>query len=437
MILSPTQNIVAADTHRFRVCCNGRRWGKTTLAIEEIKGKGVAKPSRIAYIANTYQQARDIAWTELKRELQPVFHGKPNESRLEIKIKTIKGGESVIILRGWESIETLRGQHFDFIVLDEVAQMKNFKEQWEQVVSPTLTDTHGEVLFISTPKGYNHFYELFSKDPSQQPVKGVAQDPDFKSFHFTSYDNPYIPKDEIDRQARALTEDAFAQEFLADFRKMEGLVYKEFNRDKHVYTDAAYNLTYMIERLAGVDWGFTNPTSCHLIEKDSDRHYWITNEFYHTGKTTSEVIEHVKSIRPNKVYPDPAEPDRNEEARRAGLNIREVSKDIEAGINCVRELFKQDRIHIHYTCAALINELETYRYPDKKPDKNEPELPVKENDHACDEIRYVLYMQEGEVGKGGFATVHYSQSAQPVKTHQAPANPNIKKIAHTYIPKGK
>ena len=47
MILHPTQNLVAADTHRFRVMCNGRRWGKTTLAIEEIKGKALAKPCRI------------------------------------------------------------------------------------------------------------------------------------------------------------------------------------------------------------------------------------------------------------------------------------------------------------------------------------------------------------------------------------------------------
>jgi len=88
MVLTPTQNKVAEDAHRFRVLCCGRRWGKTTLAIEEIKGKALSKEVRIAYIAPTYQQARDIAWEMLKKELLPVVSS-INESRLEIRIKVI------------------------------------------------------------------------------------------------------------------------------------------------------------------------------------------------------------------------------------------------------------------------------------------------------------------------------------------------------------
>src|SRR6201999_1209311 len=179
---------------------------------------------------------------------------------------------------------------------------------------------------------------------------------------------------------------------MADFRKTQGLVYKEFDRTKHVYIEGEY---VPISRLAGIDWGWTNPASSHLVEKDQDRHYWISKEFFKTNKTTAEIIEHVRSLRPERVYPDPAEPDRNEEARKAGLNIRDVSKDIEAGINCVRELFKQGRLHIHASCTNLIEELETYSYPDKKPEHNEPEVPIKENDHPLDELRYVLNMEEG------------------------------------------
>ena len=70
---------------------------------------------------------------------------------------------------------------------------------------------------------------------------------------------------------------------------------------------------------------------------------------------------------------------------------RDVSKDIEAGIDTVRELLKQGRIHIHPSCINLISEFESYRYPDKKPDANEKETPIKENDHALDEIRYILH----------------------------------------------
>ena len=381
MILTPAQNKIAESTNRFRVVNCGRRFGKTTLAIEEIKGKAVYAQRRICYIAPTYQQARDIAWEQLKKEFSSIATN-INESRLEIKVKNIKKTESIILLRGWESIETLRGQAFDFIVIDEIASMRNFWTSWNEVIRPTLTDTRGEVLFISTPKGFNHFYDLYNFQD---------KDSDYKSFHFTSYDNVHVPKDEIDKAAKELPEDTFAQEYLADFRKTQGLVYKDFNRAKHVYTDSPQ--INVVDRLVGIDWGYTNPAAIYLVLKDTDNEYWITQEYYKTQKTTAELIEYSKSLRGNKYYPDPAEPDRIEEARRAGLNIRDVSKDIEAGISSVQELLKTNRLHIHSSCVNLINEFETYRYPDKKPDSNEKETPVKENDHALDCIRYVLYMQ--------------------------------------------
>src|SRR3990167_4882580 len=159
MFLTHSQAIIASDSHRFRVLRCGRRFGKTSLAAEEIKGIALSKPTRIAYIANNYQQARDIMWEMLKKELKPATVD-TNESRLEIKTKTINNDESLIVLRGWESVENLRGQAFDFLVLDEVAQMRNFWVNWQEVLRPTLTDRKGSVLFASTPKGFNHFYEL-------------------------------------------------------------------------------------------------------------------------------------------------------------------------------------------------------------------------------------------------------------------------------------
>src|SRR3990167_132726 len=142
MYLHPTQAIVAKDRHRFRVLRCGRRWGKTHLAAEEIKGVCVAKPARVAYLANNYQQARDIMWELLKKELLPATVS-TNEARLEIRTKTVQEGESLVVLRGWESVENLRGQAFDFLVLDEIAQMRNFWSLWHEVLRPTLTDRQG------------------------------------------------------------------------------------------------------------------------------------------------------------------------------------------------------------------------------------------------------------------------------------------------------
>jgi len=330
-------------------------------------------------VANTYQQARDIAWRDLKKICRPITVN-TNEQRLEIEVKTQNGGTSLIWLRGWESIETLRGQGFHFIVLDEVATMRNFWENWHEVIRPTLTDTKGEGLFLSTPKGYNHWYDLYEL---------AKKDDDYQSFHFKTTDNPLIPVEEIDKARQELPPDRFAQEYEADFRKIEGLVYPEFNRTHHL-TDVVPE--YRTERILGVDFGYTNPAAILTIDLDKKGIYWVTQEFYKTGKVNIELIEYAKSQLSNTVYPDPAEPDRCEEMKRHGLNVREVSKDIVAGITKVRQLFKENKIKIHKSCKNLISELESYQYPEKKEDRNYEEKPIKENDHALDALRYVLFM---------------------------------------------
>ena len=380
--LHPKQREIVQCKNRFRVLLAGRRFGKTVLAVEEMYFNAVSKPdARIVYISPTFQSSRDIAWEQLKKRISSI-KTTPNESRLEVELPNKHGNTSKIFLRSWDAIETLRGQYFDFIVMDEVAQYKNFWNSWHEVLRPTLTDRRGRVLFISTPKGFNHFYDLYTEE---------QKDKDYKSFHFTSYDNPHLPVEELDKAKEELTEDRFAQEYLADFRKTEGLVYKEFLRDKHVTTQTPKNIT---DTILGIDFGYTNPAAILPIKIDQDQNFWIAEEWYKSRQTTEQIAEQALLYKSTKCYPDPAEPDRIEILRKAGLNCREVSKDIVAGVDHVRELFKQGRIHIHPDCKNLIMELETYRYPDKKPDHNEEEKPIKENDHCLDALRYALYTNQ-------------------------------------------
>lgn len=388
MELTPAQRQIAKDTHRFRVLCCGRRFGKTTEAIEEIKGKALASKEfdKIAYIAPTYQQARDIAWEMLKKELRPITK-RINESRLELEVMNLDGKAVLIVLRGWESIETLRGQKFVFVVLDEVAMMRNFWLGWQEVIRPTLTDMRGEALFISTPKGFNHFYDLYNFQD---------KDSDYKSFHYTTFDNPFIPRDEIEKAQKELPEDRFAQEYMADFRKQEGLVYKEFDRTIHLFDDFTQQRNE-VAKIAGVDFGYTNPCAVIHIKKDSDNHYWVTQEYYKTQQTEAQVGDYIAACKFSYVFPDPESPSAIKELTDRRVNVREVIKNgdsIKSGIDKVRELLKQKRLHIHKDCIHLITEMEMYRYPDKKPGKNEYENPVKENDHAMDALRYALSMDE-------------------------------------------
>ena len=382
MALTPAQKIIASDTHRFRVLNCGRRFGKTTEAIEEIKGYILSSQEgdKIAYIAPTYQQARDIAWEMMIRELRPIVI-KKNEARLELEVMNKEGKPVLLVLRGWESIETLRGQKFRFVVIDEVASMRNFWIGWQEVLRPALTDLQGHCLFISTPKGFNHFYDLYNLQD---------KDSDYKSFHFTSYDNPHIPKEELDKARLEITEDRFAQEYLADFRKQEGLVYKEFNRSRHVIQTVPTQFT---EYVAGIDFGFTNPTAVIHIKRDRDENYFVTAEWYKTGQTDEQVGEYVRSCNFNKVYPDPESPSAIAVLNQKGVYTVEVIKNkdsIKNGIDRVRSLLKQNKLFIHSSCVNLIAEFETYVYPEKRPDMNEYENPIKEHDHALDALRYAL-----------------------------------------------
>lgn len=375
--LHESQKKVALDPHRFRVLCCGRRWGKTTLAIDQMKARSLISNSLVAYIAPTYQQARDIAWNQLKRDLREVASF--NEARLEINLMN----GSTIFLKGWESIETLRGQRFDLIVLDEVAMMRNFAGHWQEVIRPTLTDTKGEALFISTPKGFNHFYDLFNQQ---------SHDEDYKSFQFTTSDNPFIPPEEIVKAKQELTEDRFAQEYLADFRKSEGLVYKEFMRSRHVFKK---DPQAVIKTIGGLDFGYTNPCAVITIKKDKYAVYWVTDEWYKPGQTDAQIADYVAALKWDECYPDPESASGIEELKRRSVNCREVLKtkdSVRNGINTVRELFKTNRLRVHESCQNLIWELEIYSYPPSRPDRNEDENPVKENDHALDALRYALTM---------------------------------------------
>jgi PBSX family phage terminase large subunit len=384
MQLTPAQSQIAKDTHRFRVLNCGRRFGKTILAVEEMVGVAIAqKDRRVAYYAPTRDDARDITWAILVRKCVNITTYK-NESLLQLRIMTQDGGESQIVLAGWESVQERgkgRGLANDFIVCDEVSSYRNFWMGWNEVLSPTLIDRKGSAMFISTPKGFNHFYDLNNME---------VKDPHWKSFHFTTYDNPYIPVEEIEREKATKPENTFAQEYLADFRKQEGLVYKEFQRDRHVVAEVPEDYD---EYFAGIDFGFTNPTAViHIIRTSSDI-YYVTQEWYKRGRTDEQIGEYVLSCKFNKVYPDPESPSAIEILNQKGVQIVEVIKNkdsIANGIDKVRVLLKNNKLLIHASCVNLISEFETYAYPEKTPGKNENENPIKENDHALDALRYAI-----------------------------------------------
>lgn len=186
---------------RFIVVNAGRRFGKSVISqtmgiIDAIEGKSVA------YITPTYQLAKTF-YKQLSKTL-PKELVKKNESDLYFEF--ITGG--VIKFFTGERLDNLRGNSFHLVVIDEAAFIPNLEDGWKQAIRATLTDYKGRAIFISTPRGKNYFKALH--------LKGYS-DSDWKSFHFTSYDNPYIDASEIDDAKRELPEVVFNQEYLGMF----------------------------------------------------------------------------------------------------------------------------------------------------------------------------------------------------------------------------
>jgi phage terminase large subunit-like protein len=194
------------DKSRFRVLVAGRRFGKTTLAVNELFMNAMKSPCSLNYyIAPTYRQAKQIAWKMLKTIVPEEIISKANESELIIEFVN----SSTIELKGCDNPDSLRGVGVSFVVVDEYAVVSNAENLWAEVLRPMLIDTGGRALFIGTPKGLNHFYSLFQK--------GEAEQDGFKSYRFTSYDNPYIDRKEIDLMKDELPERIFQQEVMTSF----------------------------------------------------------------------------------------------------------------------------------------------------------------------------------------------------------------------------
>ena len=208
------QKKVWVDNTRFLVIAAGRRTGKTRLAAWKLIVKALeATKANVFYVAPTQGQARDIMWQSLLDLGQEVIVSAHINN---LQIKLING--STISLKGADRPETMRGVSLYYLVMDEYADMK--PEVFEQILRPALADRKGGALFIGTPMGRNHFYELYK-------YAELGDDESYKAFHFTSYDNELLDAEEINLAKKSMSSYAFRQEFMASFEARGSEMFKE------------------------------------------------------------------------------------------------------------------------------------------------------------------------------------------------------------------
>lgn len=292
------QKIVFNDPARFKVIAAGRRTGKSRLAAWMLIINALqAERGHVFYVAPTQGQARDIMWSTLLELGHPVIAGSHINN---LQVKLING--ATISLKGADRPETMRGVSLKFLVMDEYADMK--PEVWEQILRPALADQKGSALFIGTPMGRNHFYELFK-------YAELGDDEDFKSWHFTSYDNNLIDPSEIDRAKRSMSSYAFRQEFMASFEAMGSEMFKEdWIRYKEDEPDGGeYYIAIDMAGFEEVGKKRTkntklDSTAIAVVKVQDDGSWWIANII--TGRwdlntTAEKILQAVRDYKPISV----------------------------------------------------------------------------------------------------------------------------------------
>jgi len=296
--LLPWQKEVWNDNTRFKVVAAGRRTGKSRLAAWLLLVNAL-KPGagQVFYVAPTQGQARDIMWQTLLELGHPVIAGAHINN---LQIKLVNG--ALISLKGADRPETMRGVSLKFLVMDEYADMK--PEVWEQILRPALADQKGEAMFIGTPMGRNHFYELFK-------YAELSEDKTYKAWHFTSYDNPLLDKEEIDIAKKSMSSYAFRQEFLASFEAMGSEMFKEdwIKFDTEETKDGDY---FIAVDLAGFEEVGKKKTknskldeTAIVVTKVCDDGCWFVDNIIYgrwdLNETANKIFQAVRDYRPQAV----------------------------------------------------------------------------------------------------------------------------------------
>jgi hypothetical protein len=298
----PYQRLIHNDTHRFKTIVAARRVGKSKLAVNELIKLAISRTDipikRFWYLAPYFYQAKQIAWNILLQDLpRSLWARQPNEGNLTIYLKN--GAE--ISLKSADNPAGLEGTALGGLVIDEVSALTHWDFIWWNTLRPMLSDYESPAMFISKPRGFNHFFDLAKTGDHSQMIEGessVKLDPEWITYRFATETNckehngGYIKHAEIDAVKGSMPPEAFDQEYLGKFTKYTGLVHKYFDRAIHIIENQILPLEW--QRGRGWDFGSNDPTASIRIATDSDNNWFIERVYKEKYKSITAVADAIK-----------------------------------------------------------------------------------------------------------------------------------------------
>ena len=382
------------DGKRFAVVVAHRRFGKTVAALNHLIREAVLNEKetpRYAYIAPTYGQAKRVAWDYLVKYTTPLG-GTNNISELRVDFWGRR-----IQLYGSDNPDSLRGQYFDGVIIDEVGDQN--PKIWTDIVRPALTDRKGWCLFIGTPKGHNHFKELRDR---------AEKEDGWGLLEFKASETGVVDEVELKAARNEMGEDKYRQEFECSFdAAVEGSYYgqilneledkkhmQEIPREELSRTFTAWDLgmgdstSIWVAQLVGTEVRLIDYYENHGVGLD---HYvkWIKDNDYLKSEHILPHDVRVRELGTGK--------SRMEMLEEAGLEVKIAPRmGLDDGIQAVRRLLPRCWFNVPQVQTGL-NCLRNYRrdYDEKR--KIFYERPLHDwSSHGSDSFRYLaLGLDEG------------------------------------------
>ncbi len=382
------------DSKRFGVVVAHRRMGKTVSAINHLIKDALLNQKeapRYAYIAPTYGQAKRVAWDYLVKYAEPLG-GSQNITELRVDFWGRR-----IQLYGSDNADSLRGQYFDFVILDEIGDQN--PKIWTDIIRPALADRKGKCLFIGTPKGHNHFKELRDR---------AEKEDGWGLLEFKASETGVVDEVELKAARNEMGEDKYRQEFECSFDAAVegsyfGQILNELEEKKHMQeipreelsrTFTAWDLgmgdstSIWVAQLVGTEVRLIDYYENHGVGLD---HYvkWIKDNDYLKAEHILPHDVRVRELGTGK--------SRLEMLEESGLEVKIAPRmGLDDGIQAVRRLLPRCWFNVPQVQTGL-NCLRNYRrdYDEKR--KIFYERPLHDwSSHGSDSFRYLaLGLDEG------------------------------------------
>ena len=248
--LHPAQAKIDHELKRFNVMACGRRFGKDVYEMNKTLEAAV-EGYWVGFGAPTYKVLTEN-WRAANQLLSPIIeHRSTQEMRLELT------GGGVIDFWTLDNPNAIRGRKYNRFVINEAGFVPDLLNIWGYIIRHTLVDWEGDAFFGGTPSGRNGFWTMF--EWGQDPLNN-----EWKSWKMSSYENPCIPRSEIDEMVRSLPELVVKQEIYAEFLEGQGIVFRNIKACMNAKptTPEAHKGHNIV---AGLDWGKQNDFSATSI----------------------------------------------------------------------------------------------------------------------------------------------------------------------------